>query len=221
MKHHPDYEWLEQYAAGSLSVGPALCVAVHLSLCAECRRQAAALQSVGGVLLSEIGGAPVGPGLLQTIFAKIDDEGVAPVTDEPLAAVIDTEVGADSDIPRPLRRWVARGYDRLPWSRVLPSLRITALDVGDAKYQVTLHRIRPGGGVAVHDHRGSELTLVLRGSFSDEAGVYNCGDFLVREPNQRHRPIATQDGECICLAAVAAPVRFTGPLMRWINPLLR
>ncbi|MET0379857.1 MAG: ChrR family anti-sigma-E factor [Spongiibacteraceae bacterium] len=218
MKHHPDYEWLEQYAAGSLSVGPALCVAAHMALCIACRNQVAAMQRVGGALLTEIGSMPIGDSVLQAIFAKIDSEPAATV----LPVIHNTVVGAvDSDIPTPLRQWVSRGYDRLTWSRALPSLRIAALDVGDEQYQVALHRIGAGGSVATHDHSGSELTLVLRGSFSDEAGVYSSGDFLVREPNQPHRPIAAQNGECICLAAVAGPVRFTGPLMRWVNPLLR
>lgn len=214
MKHHPEHEWLEQYAAGSLSFGPALCVAVHLSFCADCRLQVAALQCVGGVLLGELGGAQVGSSLFENILSRIDVEPVAAHTGS-------GEPVPETDVPTPLRHWLPQGYDGLRWTRVMPSLRIATLDVGDEHYQVSLQRVAAGGSVAMHDHRGSELTLVLRGSFSDEDGVYQGGDFLVRTPQETHRPLATQDGECICLAAQAAPVRFTGPLMRWLNPFLR
>lgn len=213
MKHHPDHEWLEQYAAGSLSFGPALCVAVHLSFCADCRLQVTAMQCVGGVLLGELGGAQVGASLFEKILTRIDAE--------PVSADVAVQQMGDTDVPVPLRRWIPQGYDGLPWTRVLPSLRIATLDVGDEQYRVSLQRVAAGGSVATHDHRGDELTLVLRGSFSDEDGVYQGGDFLVRTPRETHRPLATQDGECICLAAQAAPVRFTGALMRLLNPFVR
>lgn len=234
MTHHPDFDWLEQYSAGSLSVGPALCVSVHLSLCAECRRQVDAIQQVGGVLLAELGQAHVDDALLQNVFAAIDEApAVAPTIVAPTIAAnlphadisssnnasIPTPIPAP--IPAPLRRLIPGGYDQLAWSRVMPTLRIAALDVGDNDFRVTLHRVVAGGKMPTHDHRGSELTLVLTGSFSDEAGLYKAGDFLVREPNQPHQPIATQDQECICLAALAAPVYFTGPLLRWLNPFVR
>jgi putative transcriptional regulator len=218
MRHHPGFDWLEQYAAGSLSFGPALCVAVHVSLCPQCRQQVAAMQCVGGVLLGEMGYAQVDTHLLENILSRLDSEPEgAPAT----AVTTSIPALSDGDIPLPLRALVPQGYDHLRWSRALPSLRIAPLDVGDKRYQVSLHRVAAGGSVATHDHRGSELTLVLRGSFSDEDGVYQGGDFLVRTPSQAHRPIATQNGECICLSAAEAPVRFTGPLMRWLNPFVR
>ena len=217
MTHHPDYDWLQQYAAGSLSVGPALCVSVHLTLCAECRRQVAAIQQVGGALLAELGQAHVDDSLLQNVFAAID---VAPEV-IPTRATNLPQAETPSSIPAPLRGLIPGGYDQLAWSRVMPTLRISTLNVGDDDFRVTLHRVAAGGKMPTHDHRGSELTLVLRGSFSDDAGLYKAGDFLVREPQQPHRPIATQDQECICLAALAAPVYFTGKIMRLLNPLVR
>lgn len=216
MNHHPDSEWLEQYAAGALSFGPALCVAVHAAMCPTCRLHIGTIQQLGGALLAEIGSAPVEGTLLDQIFAKLDSQ-TDPRSDE---GVVVQEAPVHADIPAPLRCLVPHGLEQLRWSRVLPSLRVAPLDAGDPVYKVALHRIGPGGTVAQHDHRGSELTLVLRGAFSDEAGVYEAGDFLVREPKQPHRPMATQNTECICISALAAPVRFTGPVMRWLNPFL-
>ena len=72
----------------------------------------------------------------------------------------------------------------------------------------------------MHDHKGREITLVLYGSFSDADGVYEEGDFIVREPGDIHSPQATLDDECICLSVVEAPIRLVGPVMRGLNPFL-
>jgi putative transcriptional regulator len=120
-----------------------------------------------------------------------------------------------------LRGLVPHGFEPLPWSRALPGLRQSALRTGERAFQSVLHRVRPGGSVPRHDHRGLEFTVVLRGSFSDEFGVYGPGDFLLREPGICHHPVAAENGECICLTVQEAPVRFTGLLWRCLNPLLR
>jgi len=62
---------------------------------------------------------------------------------------------------------------------------------------------------------------VLRGSFSDADGRYQEGDFLVRGPDDEHRPVAAADGDCLCLAVMDAPIRLGGLLGRLANPFLR
>jgi putative transcriptional regulator len=94
------------------------------------------------------------------------------------------------------------------------------LQTGQKEFEVALHRIKAGGSVAKHDHGGTEITLVLDGSFSDENGIYHEGDFLVREAGETHRPLASRDAPCICLSVVAAPVRMTGTFTRLLNPFL-
>jgi putative transcriptional regulator len=213
MNFHPDSEWLEQFAAGSLGVGQALCVSVHLAQCPACRRDVDAMQTLGGALMTSLGTADVPASLLDDVLAAIDRQPVQPPSAPAQAAA--------SDVPAPLRKLIPDGFDGLTWSRLLPSMQLAVLDVGDPRCQVSLQRVRAGGRIARHDHRGTELTLVLRGGFSDDRGVYEPGDFLVREQRQRHQPIVHQNEECICLAVLDAPVRFTGPLMRWVNPFLR
>lgn len=224
MNFHPSSEWLEQFAAGSLSMGQALCVSVHVAQCAECRQAVAAMQVLGGVLLESAGAVPVADTLLDDVFAVIDARSQAQIA-KPLVAEsaerMMSAAAANANMPAQLRKLIPGGYDALTWSRLLPSMQLAVLDVGDDRCQISLQRVRPGGRIAMHDHQGTELTLVLSGGFSDETGAYQKGDFLVREPSQRHEPIAHRDQECICLAALTAPVRFTGPLMRWVNPFIR
>ena len=91
--------------------------------------------------------------------------------------------------------------------------------MGEKDYEVALHRIDAGGKAPEHDHRGREITVVLTGSFSDEDGVYQPGDFLVREPGDTHRPFAARNEDCICLSVLEAPIKLTG-IKRILNPFL-
>lgn len=91
--------------------------------------------------------------------------------------------------------------------------------VGDDAF--ARHHIRAGGKVLAHGHAGSEITVVLHGSFSDQDGRYAQGDFLVRGPGDEHRPVAAADSDCLCLAVLDAPIRLGGLLGRLANPFLR
>jgi putative transcriptional regulator len=213
MAHHPEYTWLEQYAAGAIPVPVALCVATHASFCGECRRQIELLQSVGGALFEQLAPAPVAEGMLQAVLTRIDGGPAGAVRAAP-------PVQPDDAVPGPLRRLVPGGFDALRWSKILPWLRQAPLEIGERGFESVLHRVQAGGSVPRHDHRGLEFTVVLRGSFSDEHGVYGPGDFLQCEPGVRHHPVAALNGECLCLTVQQAPVRFTGVFWRWLNPFL-
>jgi putative transcriptional regulator len=214
MAHHPEHGWLEQYAAGAVPLPVALCMATHLSFCGECRRQIELLQSLGGALFDQLAPVPVAEDMLQRVFEHIDTETTA-------APVVQQRTENIDAVPAPLRKLLPNGYEPLQWSAILPRLRAAPLRTGDQAFQTTLHRMQPGGKVPRHDHRGLEFTVVLRGSFSDELGVYGPGDFMLREPGDCHHPVAALNEECLCLTVQQAPVRFTGLFWRLLNPLLR
>jgi putative transcriptional regulator len=108
---------------------------------------------------------------------------------------------------------------KLDWRRLSPSLKVAPISVGEEQYELALHRIDAGGKAPAHDHLGKEITVVLTGSFSDEDGVYQPGDFLVREQGDTHRPFAARNQECICLSVLEAPINLTG-IKRVLNPFL-
>ena len=120
-----------------------------------------------------------------------------------------------------LGKLVPDGADALQWQRVNSSLRAARLRFGDGRREVALHHIAAGGRVLEHGHKGNEITVVLRGRFSDQDGSYQQGDFLVRGPSDVHRPVAAEDSDCLCLAVLDAPIRLTGLLGRVVNPFLR
>ena len=52
--HHPEYEQLVDYTAGSLHPSVTLAVSVHLEYCADCRREVRRLEALGGALLETL-----------------------------------------------------------------------------------------------------------------------------------------------------------------------
>jgi putative transcriptional regulator len=62
---------------------------------------------------------------------------------------------------------------------------------------------------------------VLEGGFSDGQGTYHPGDFVYRKNTDIHAPVAIDGEDCICLAVLDAPLKFTGWQYRWMNPFLQ
>ena len=72
-----------------------------------------------------------------------------------------------------------------------------------------------------HGHRGTELTLVLQGAFTDATDHFGAGDIEVANEELDHTPVADIGADCICLAATDAPLRFRGLMPRIAQPFLR
>lgn len=211
-KHHPSLEILTEHAAGSLPLAPSACVSAHLNYCKECARTHAQLEKVGSTMFDGLDPEPVGDAILDRVLARLDEE--APLTyQKPAAAKGD-------DTPSLLRKLMAGDFSDLAWRKVTDSLRTALIKTGDPQFEFSLLHIKAGGEIPAHDHKGSEMTLVLQGGFSDDRGNYNVGDFVMREGNDKHAPRAFADEDCICLAVLDAPLRFTGWKYRWMNPFL-
>lgn len=212
---HPQDELLASYSAGSLPMSQALCISAHLDHCPDCMRQLRRLNRVGSELMQQLQpAAPTNEALKQRLFDRLDT-----LTDESAEQPVRTNI--DSSVPRCLHQFVTDGYQNLPWRTVSSHIKAVQLCRDSNGARVELLRIKPGGAASNHTHLGDEYTVVLEGSFSDEDGLYSKGDFVVRGKNEQHRPVATQDKECICLAVSEGPMQFTGPLSRLLNPFIR
>lgn len=211
--HHPQLDVLTEYASGSLSLAQAACVAAHLNYCEQCTRTVTRLQQVGAAMFAMQDPAPVGDAVLDRVLARLDEE--APLH-YPRAA----EPKEDST-PALIQRLMRGDFTDLSWKRVTDALSTARLRTGDPQFEFSLLRIRAGGFIPTHRHQGTEMTLVLKGGFSDASGTYHRGDFLMRGSDDEHAPRALDDEDCICLAVLDAPLRFTGWQHRWMNPFLR
>jgi len=212
-KFHPSVDLLTEYVAGILPLAQSACISAHLNYCPQCQQQSARLQDLGAVLFDSLTPVPVGDALLNTVLARLDEE-------PPLSyrRAQDPAVGR---LPALLQRLMKGDFSELSWNKITSSLRISYLKTGDPGYEFALYHIKAGGKIPEHTHRGSEMTLVLQGGFSDSAGSYHEGDFLFREASDTHAPTALQSEDCICLAVLDAPLRFTSWKYRWMNPFLQ
>lgn len=218
ISHHPSTEILLDYAAGAIGEGPALVVASHAAMCAECRAQIEMLEAVGGALLEDVPPAPVSDALLDQTLAMLDAPEPARV------AMPQVELQSAVDVPEPLLRYIGRGLAHLAWKRVgglVAAVEEVRLPVPARNVKVSLMRFKAGSLMPRHTHRGNEYTLVLAGGFTDGDNQFGPGDFVAKDPSHTHQPVVDDDGECLCLVVLDAPLRLTGAMGKLINPFLR
>jgi putative transcriptional regulator len=213
---HPSDETLLRNAAGALGAGLGMVMNVHLAGCPLCRDKSRQFDCVGGALLEGLEPAPLSPALLERVFARIDSDRATPA-------------------PPPRPAFTADGYALPasmagcavgPWRFVHPKLRWAQVQVpgqapGGSKDKVILLKIAAGYSAPAHAHRGLELTQLLYGGFSDGRAVYAPGDLIEADEEVfDHEPRVSDDGECLCLAAVERPLRINSLLGRLFQPLM-
>ncbi len=207
--HHPSPELLAGFAAGTLDAGEHLAVAVHVSGCPVCRRLVRAVEGVGGSALEAVEPAPMTAGALESVMARLDRS--------PPRRRAPADPAADEDLPGILknyrigrRRWVAPGVSMRPIE--LP---------GGSSSRAFLLRSEPGTHMLEHTHTGTELTCVLRGSFSHEGGRFGPGDFDFGDDTLDHQPTVSDGEPCLCLVAMTGDLRINGLFGRLIGPFVR
>jgi len=210
-KHHPGLDLLTEHAAGNLPLAQAACVSAHMNYCEDCQRASGQLQDLGAVLFDGLAGEAVGDAQLDAVLARLDDQ-------PPLSYA---RPSSSTGTPAILQRLMSGNFTDLVWKKITSALRISYLKTGDPNFEFALYHIKAGGRIPEHTHRGSEMTLILEGGFSDADGSYHQGDFILREPSDVHAPTAVQSEDCICLAVLDAPLKFTGWKYRWMNPFLQ
>jgi putative transcriptional regulator len=217
--HHPNEELLLDYASGSLGEGWSLAIATHLALCPTCRRAVDGLEALGGGMLANTAPASLSDNLLDAVLAKIDKE---PEDKPTIAPVVSsgTASGPAPVLPQPLRGYLGGDVAGLRWQRLGLGARQILIPTEEKSVTARLLLIPAGRPVPQHTHRGMELTLVLAGAFSDTTGAYGRGDFQEADEDLEHQPHAAPGEDCICLAVTDAPLRFSGGLLRVIQPLL-
>ena len=213
IKHHADDATLMSYSAGTLGEALSAVVANHVAMCPQCRSELTKMDRVGGFLLSQIhtcpmvATAPPAPQLEKTTR----DEG-----DHVLAAI-----ERSGDMPGPLSRLAGSDLGSVRWRRLgygvwhLP-LALKSKASGDLR----LIKVAPGQAIFEHGHGGTELTLILSGSYRDELGRFGVGDLADLDGEVEHRPVADKNTGCVCLIASEAKARFKNVIARMAQPFI-
>lgn len=213
IEHHLNEQLLISYAAGVLPEAFDLVVATHVSMCDQCRADLASYEAIGGSILEDITTTEkmdMSQDSLAATMAKIAN--MKPIKH---AVKIKTDV-----LPLPLQKYVGGDVDAIKWKSLGMGVSQAILKTSKGA-SARLLRIEAGRAVPDHGHRGTELTLVLQGAFTDHVDRFGAGDIEIANEDLEHTPVAEMGQDCICLAATDAKLRFTGILPRIMQPLFR
>ncbi len=204
---------LAHYAAGHLPLPLHGLVAGHLVLKPDNRAFVAALETL----------------CAQRLELEAPDAGIAPAIlsrDAMLESIFATEEASfertsskvSGLVPDPISILVGDDLSKMKWRSVMPGLKEFRLpDRGEC--QASMVWVKAGRAMPSHTHEGTEITLVLKGGFTDTSGHYCRGDLAIADSDIDHRPRADEGEDCICFVVNDAGLRLTGPLARWIHKL--
>ena len=221
IEHHVSDALLMRYAAGGLGEAWSLAIATHAALCPICRDAIAQAEAVGGALVDEIEPAPMAECAFNDIMGLLDAEDAPAPVQKPMKQ----NVSGGVILPEPLRSYVQSGdaiqNADLPWQRLGLGAYHIPIAMSDRSAAARLLRIPAGRPVPEHGHGGLELTLVLSGAFTDGEAHFDAGDIQEADEALTHQPHAVAGEDCICLAVTDAPLRFSSPIVRLMQPLLK
>jgi putative transcriptional regulator len=207
ISHHLDDATLLSFAAGSLPEALAAVASAHVAVCPVCAAEVRRMEAVGTALFAGLVPMPVQKPASVMAVRRAE----ADVEPEPV------RIPLPADIPHPIAHLVGDDLDAVAWRPLglgLWHYRLPA-KTGDLR----LLKVGPGRRMPEHSHGGAELTLLLRGSYSDETGVYRAGDVSDMDADVTHRPVSDPHQGCICLIASEKPARFKGLIPRMVAPL--
>ena len=203
---------LAEYSAGHVSAPAAALVSAHLDMRPESAAFVADLESAGGTWLDDLRPADVDhrDSILDAIFASDQEDG------NPVG--VDTAAAAGL-VPPQIAELLGIDGNDIPWKSRLGGIREVRRKYVDGS-SASLLWIRAGQQIPTHTHDGIELTLVLQGAFSDADGRFGRGDVAIADDDVDHCPTAEPGEDCICFVVLDAPLKFTGPVTRFLGPIL-
>ena len=215
---HPSEEMLERFVSGDLSVGVNLAISAHVEMCDHCRDAIHKIELRAAEQWTNT--EPSSPAVYQTDAASMIDSIIAtPQLKEPI--VEESEVGSIHMLDRSVKlpKVLAKAAsDGLVWRQLGAGISQADVKIDEEAHCSFLY-MKPGSQTPVHKHQGTETTLVLDGSMTDELGEYGKSDFILRTHNDTHQP-RTEDG-CLCFSVLDSPLTFTKGLARLLNPINR
>ncbi len=213
IKHHLSDTTLGSFSAGTLTESMSLVVASHISICRVCQARHNQLEYIGGMHLLQAPIANTSGNFLQKTLLKLGKQET--ISSQNLAS---TNLRVNEALPSPLQEFVPTELKNIEWNSLAPGIKVhplTGLKAGNGT--LNLLKIAPGMSIPDHSHQGTELTLVLKGSFSDEIGQFSVGDIADLDDTSQHQPIADTSEACICLIATDAPLKFIGLMPRIVQ----
>lgn len=227
-RHHLDEATLVSYAAGALPEAMAIVASTHLDACRQCRDGLLGADTIGGLLMAQQqapannrGDAGRTHGLREAMVHQLDQEPASRAArhDQPTARSAPAAPASADRLPTPLHPYFGEFYSQLRWRWVGPGMHcIKAPEARGGK--LIMLKIAPGRSLPVHSHGGSELTQILQGAYDDALGHFAPGDMADLDGSTLHQPVTSPGVACVCVAALDAPLAFSGWFARKLQPVV-
>ena len=211
--HHLSDATLMSYAAGNSPTHLALVIAAHLDQCAICRQKLKDMEAIAGTVLNMGTIQALSEDALHTTMAQLDN--LTQIKIDPETSGNQAVNDNMSDLPSLKHFLPDGGLDHIIWKNLAPGIKTHLFpQMSPEAGTLRLLKIAPGMTLPLHDHQGDELTMVLKGSYSDEIGRFKAGDVADLAEGTTHQPISDSDQDCICLIATEGPLRFKAMVPR-------
>lgn len=214
IKFHPCNQQLMNLADGALPPAEAIIVSAHCDMCSQCLRKVMLFTEVHSEeVFDEVTSIPDG-NMFGEMLSKITAEEVdSGVIGEPKTSILELD-GRQFRLPRTLNRMSESMGN---WSHLVGKLWQAPVNLGGDTVANFIF-MEKGGSVPEHTHRGSEMTLVVNGEYSDGLADYDSGDFTMMDGKHIHSPTTQSDEGCLVFTIVDKPLHFTSGWARLINP---
>jgi putative transcriptional regulator len=215
---HPSLNQLNAFVAGDLAPTEALMVSAHCDMCQHCQNLVADISDEMAMMALHQDSQSDDP-TLDLMLADIIQQPQAETRFDSDIIIAANEVTIELDgrsfiLPRSLARFADKMGN---WSSMVGKLWQAPVDLG-AEGVAHFIYMGKGGNVPEHTHRGSEMTLVINGEFSDGINHYDSGDFMRMTPEHTHAPRSESEDGCLVFTIVDKPLHFTSGLARLLNP---
>lgn len=208
-------EWIASYASGQMSDAKSLFVATHIAYHPELKDTLQKAEAIGGNLIETAEAVELAPDALEHVFARIDGLPADSIAAEKL------EQSERYDTPAPLAEHLQKNLSELKWRFMGPGMSQVKLWQDDNGDRLWLLRAKGGTRMPVHDHRGTELTMVLQGSYTVDGTRFGPGEVEIADSNiSNHQPMIDDGEDCICLVITDAPIRLHSFVGRMFQPFI-
>lgn len=221
INHHPKFELLKSFVDGDLPASLAAGIAIHADMCSLCQQKIGHLtEQVAEASFEQSAQQHLVDDNDDTEISELDfDEIINQITacdnTEPTKVVPEERLitfkGMQYKLPNTLRNM------ELGRTAQIGKLSRARLNLSEGEIHTNLLHIGPGGSIPEHTHKGFELTLLLAGTFADEQGQYEAGDFIMLDKRHQHQP-ATEHG-CLCYTVANDALHFTQGINKLLNPI--
>lgn len=209
IQHHPSDAWLLDFACGNLPPLFDQIIKAHVDVCPVCKEVVKDAERLGGELLNAIGHSHSSP--VEMCHEKYGD-----ISHTLYDASRAESTGHVADLEKLVSTYLDSSFNALPWKSFGEGLKLCRL-IKEDNVQMWMLRGQPGVTLPVHSHKGSELTLVMKGAYFCGSQIFQAGDIEEADETVEHQPVITSGGECICLAVTEGQLEFKKVLPRIVQ----